>query len=217
MKYCPNCGAASNDNALFCGECGTPLNGGAAPGGNEAQGTVSYEQPVVEPKVDNTAYNNTDQNGGYQNNGYQNAGYQNNGYQNGGYQNNGYQNNGYQGGGYGYQNNSGIVPRSIPVAIILSLVTCGIYGIYWMIKINDEVNQLSGDINGTSGGMVVLFTLITCGIYGWFWIYKMGQKVDAIKGMPGGNSAILYLLLQFFGLGIVNYCLIQDVINKAVQ
>ena len=192
MKYCPNCGAASNDNALFCGECGTPLNGGAAPGGNEAQGTVSYEQPVVEPKVDNTAYNNTDQNSGYQN-------------------------NGYQGGGYGYQNNSGIVPRSIPVAIILSLVTCGIYGIYWMIKINDEVNQLSGDINGTSGGMVVLFTLITCGIYGWFWIYKMGQKVDAIKGMPGGNSAILYLLLQFFGLGIVNYCLIQDVINKAVQ
>ena len=37
---------------------------------------------------------------------------------------------------------------SIPVAVILSIITCGIYGIYWMIKMNDEINQLAGGASG---------------------------------------------------------------------
>ena len=43
--------------------------------------------------------------------------------------------------------------RNIVVCILLSLVTCGIYGIYWMIVLNDETNALSGR-QGTSGGLV---------------------------------------------------------------
>ena len=122
-------------------------------------------------------------------------------------------------GGPGYQNqgssNFGITPRSIPVAIILTIVTCGIYGLYWLIKLNDEVNQLSGEYQATSGGMVLVFTIITCGIYGWYWLYKMGDRCDRIKGM-NGSSGILYLILGIFGLSIVSYCLIQDTINKAI-
>lgn len=110
--------------------------------------------------------------------------------------------------------------RSIGVAILLSIVTCGIYGIIWMIKLNDELNALAGKQGATSGGMVFLLTLITCGIYGWFWYYKMGENVDAIKasrGIPSSNSPIIYLVLGLFGLGIVNYCLMQDAINKCVE
>ena len=109
--------------------------------------------------------------------------------------------------------------RSIGVAILLTIVTCGIYGIIWMIKLNDELNQLAGKEGATSGGMVFLLTLVTCGIYGYFWYYKMGENVEAIKannGMPAGSSPILYLVLGFCGLGIVNYCLMQDTINKVV-
>ena len=47
--------------------------------------------------------------------------------------------------------------RNIVVCILLSLVTCGIYGIYWMIVLNDETNALSGR-QGTSGGLVFLFS-----------------------------------------------------------
>ncbi|MFR2407705.1 MAG: DUF4234 domain-containing protein, partial [[Clostridium] symbiosum] len=50
--------------------------------------------------------------------------------------------------------------RNIAVCILLLFVTCGIYGIYWMIVLNDETNALSGRI-GTSGGTVFLFSLIT--------------------------------------------------------
>lgn len=109
--------------------------------------------------------------------------------------------------------------RSIVVCILLTIVTCGIYGIYWMIKLNDELNDAAGKTEATRGGMVFLFTLITCGIYGFFWYYKMGETVDVIKankGITSSNTGIIYLVLSLFGLGIVNYCLMQDTINKNV-
>ena len=45
--------------------------------------------------------------------------------------------------------------RNIAVCIVLTLVTCGIYGIYWIVCLTNDVNTVSGDVNGTSGGMVV--------------------------------------------------------------
>lgn len=110
--------------------------------------------------------------------------------------------------------------RSIVTSILLSLVTCGIYGIYWWIKLNNEVNTLSNHPNDTSGGIAFLLTLITCNIYGWFWYYKMGTKCDEIKAQRGGpaqNFPLMFLLLGIFGLGIVNLCLMQDTINKTLE
>ncbi len=112
-------------------------------------------------------------------------------------------------------NGNGIVPRNIGIAIILSIVTCGIYSIYWMIKLNDEVNQLAGEPGATSGAMVFVLTLVTCGIYSLYWLFKMGERCDRIKG-SNSSSGIVYLILGIFGLGIVAYCLMQDTINKAV-
>lgn len=108
--------------------------------------------------------------------------------------------------------NAGIAPRNIAVCIILSLVTCGIYTLYWVYKINEELKQMSGT-EGTDGGMVILFDIITCGIYAWYWMYKMGEKADIVKGDPNGNSNVLYLVLSICGLGIVSIAFMQDCIN----
>ena len=108
--------------------------------------------------------------------------------------------------------NAGIAPRNIAVCIILSLVTCGIYTLYWVYKINEELKQMSGT-DGTDGGMVILFDIITCGIYAWYWMYKMGEKADIVKGDPNGNSNVLYLVLSICGLGIVSIAFMQYCIN----
>lgn len=105
--------------------------------------------------------------------------------------------------------------RNIVLCIVLTIVTCGIYGLYWMVCLNNEINQLAGETEATSGGMVILLTIVTCGIYGFFWAFKMGERVDKIKGVTG-SSNIIFLILQICALGIVNYCLMQDTINKAV-
>lgn len=107
--------------------------------------------------------------------------------------------------------------RNIAVCIVLTLVTCGIYGIYWIVCLTDDVNTVSGDVNGTSGGMVVLLTIVTCGIYGIYWAYKQGEKLDFTKnnrGIPSSNSGVLYLILQIFGFGIIAYALMQNELNK---
>lgn len=106
--------------------------------------------------------------------------------------------------------------KNIAVCIILSIVTCGIYGIIWFISLTDDANTVSGK-PGTSGGIAFLLSLVTCGIYGLYWSYKQGEKLDEAKnakGIPSSNSGILYLLLSFFGLGIIAYALMQDSLNK---
>lgn len=115
----------------------------------------------------------------------------------------------------GYRVN--IRKRDIAICIILSLVTCGIYGLIWFIGIINDLNETAQTPDDKSAGMIILFTIVTCGIYGWFWLYNAGQKVDQIRQLNGDisqNSSLLYLILAIFGLSIVDYCLIQSELNK---
>ena len=109
--------------------------------------------------------------------------------------------------------------RSIILSIILSIITCGIYGLYWIYKLVEELNEASGNTNDTGGLAVILFSLITCGIYGLYWYYKAGEKVNTAKTQRGigpadSSFSILYLVLGIFGLGIISYALIQNELNK---
>ena len=113
-------------------------------------------------------------------------------------------------------NTMGMKARPIVKAIILSLITCGIYSIFWFISLTDEMNRASGRVTDTSGGKAFLLSLITCGIYSYFWAYQMGEKRDIVAN-ENGSSNILYLVLSLFGLGIVVYGLLQDTLNKAVE
>lgn len=109
-----------------------------------------------------------------------------------------------------------ITKRDIVVAIILTFVTCGIYGIYWFIVMTDDVNSLS-DEKMASGGTAFLYSILTCGIYALYWNYKIGQKMaEAGKkyNKPINDNSVLYLVLSIFGFGLVNYCLIQSDLNR---
>lgn len=66
-----------------------------------------------------------------------------------------------------------IQKRSIGMCIVLSIITCGIYALYWFVVLTDDTNRMLDDAqNETSGGMALLFTIITCNIYGLYWMYK---------------------------------------------
>ena len=111
-----------------------------------------------------------------------------------------------------------VTQRNIALCIVLSIVTCGIYGLYWLVVLNDDVNTVTGK-PGTSGGMVLLLTIVTCGIYGLYWAYKMGEKLDQARtehGATTGSLPILYLVLNLFGLNIVTWALMQSEVNKYV-
>ena len=109
-----------------------------------------------------------------------------------------------------------ITKRDIAVAVILSIVTCGIYSIYWFIVLTDDVKTAAGDDSFQSGGIAFLLSLVTCGIYAIYWAYKMGELMKQAQEkhkLEVKDNSVLYLVLEIFGLNIVNCALIQSDLN----
>lgn len=108
-----------------------------------------------------------------------------------------------------------IVRRSVPTCVILSIVTCGLYMLYWFVCVS-LVGDAVTEEYGPGGGMSLLLTIITCGIYGVYWGWKMGDKLDASRARHGvvpGSFAILFLLLNLFGLSVVTLAIMQSELN----
>lgn len=106
--------------------------------------------------------------------------------------------------------------RNIALCIVFSILTCGIYGMYWMVVMNDDMLDALNE-NGRSGAMVLVLSLVTCGIYGLFWTYQMGQRVDRLNeryGRHTDNSGLLYLIVSILGFSIVAYAVMQNELNN---
>lgn len=98
--------------------------------------------------------------------------------------------------------------RNVGLAILFTIITFGIYGIYWFICLTNDSNTINPDEKTASGGLAFLLSIITFGIYGIYWSYKLGKKLT--------GSGTVYLLLSLFGLVIVDYVLAQIEINKKI-
>ncbi len=110
-----------------------------------------------------------------------------------------------------------ILKKSIGLYIFLSIITCGLFALYWLVSMANDLNEVSGE-QGTAGGVVLLLTIITCGIYGWYWLYMAGQKIriaQTKRNFPYvTDSSVIYIVLAVVGLSIVSYALIQNELNK---
>lgn len=109
--------------------------------------------------------------------------------------------------------------RNIVTCILLTIVTCGIYGIVWFIGLTDDAARANNNPN-FSGGTAFLLTLVTCGIYSIYWNYKMGKEIynaKVTRNVAGSDQSVLYLVLSLLGLGIVNYCLMQNELNDLAK
>jgi len=107
--------------------------------------------------------------------------------------------------------------RDVAVAVILTIVTCGIYGIYWSYKIAEgfDVTPTESRVTTTPGTTILLW-IVTCGIYGYYCYYKWGcasVEISARYGRRSEDKGILYLVLAIFGLTIINNALIQSDFN----
>ena len=109
--------------------------------------------------------------------------------------------------------------RNVALCVIFTIITCGIYGFYWMAQINNCANELADPPKKTGGGVAVLLTIVTLGIYGFYWAYKMGGLLDAAlakRSMPTQNRSVVYLILAVIQLGFVGWILMQSTINSMI-
>ena len=96
------------------------------------------------------------------------------------------------------------IQRRNPVAVvILSIITFGIYGIYWFVKTKDEINSLGAEIPTA--------WLLIIPIANLYFEYKYAEGFSTF--VKKDDSAIMWFLLLFF-VGIVTVAIFQVELNK---
>lgn len=123
--------------------------------------------------------------------------------------------------------------RNILVYVILSMITCGIYGYFYIYRMAQDVNiACAGDGDETPGLVAfILLSIITCGFYSWYWYYRLGNRLAmnapryGMSFMENGTSVLLWCIFgilicgigPFVGMYILtkNTNLICDAYNRA--
>lgn len=100
--------------------------------------------------------------------------------------------------------------RSIAAYILLSIVTCGIYGLWFFYRLAKDVNTMcTGDGESTPGlAAFILLSILTCNFYAFYWYYKVGNRLAAnaprygLSFQENGTSILLWSLVGYITCGI---------------
>lgn len=96
--------------------------------------------------------------------------------------------------------------RSVAGVIVLTIVTFGIYSIYWHVKTKNEMVEQGADIP-----TAWLLLVPIASIY-WYWKWCGGVEYTTRGKMSGPVAFLLMLLLSIIGIAII-----QDAFNKAID
>ncbi len=229
MTFCTNCGQQNDDASRVCTNCGNPLGSSAQGGQNPYQpsgpssyppsGPASYPPPPPAnpygspqpPPYGSPGYNDpygTQGAPGYGAPGYGAPGYGNQPY--------GMQPGGFPGGYPGGGLMSVGEKRDPMMVIVFTIITCGIYGLWWMVTYGNEVKNSLGrqDLNP---GMDLVLGFITCGIWStiafWYKYPKLIMEMQQRVGLPPNDISMMTLLLGIFFAPASLY-IIQTELNK---
>ena len=189
--FCEKCGKEIPDSTKFCPYCGAPVSK-AQDFVNKAGEAFNAAEQELGSAFDEVKQSFTGNSANQQNAGGQyNAGYQNNGGQT----------------PPPYRGEKLKDDRGLASYIILSIITCGIYGYYFIYKMAHDVNiACDGDGENTSGLVAfILLSMITCGIYAWYWYYKLGNRLANNAGRYG-------LCIQENGTTVLMWCIFGTLI-----
>jgi hypothetical protein len=108
----------------------------------------------------------------------------------------------------------------IVVSILLCLITCGIYNLFWNAKQMKVVNGLLGR-EEFSFIKWLLLSFITCGIFHIYYEYLMGEAVLEIQrkdNRPEAQNLVpVSIILSILGFSIVVDAIQQHEINKLYE
>lgn len=75
-------------------------------------------------------------------------------------------------------------PRSVGMVIVLTIVTFGIYGLYWYYKTHEEMKQYSGE--GIGGAMALVITAVV----GFAIPFITGSEVGKLYSREGQDPPV---------------------------
>ncbi len=104
-----------------------------------------------------------------------------------------------------------IEKRNIALAVVLSIITCGIYAIVWVVKMMKEAVQFKDENDDALLEILLGIFLLPVG---FFLAEKKFAEGCQAKGIPHEDRTILYLILGLIGLGIVDMIMLQSDLNN---
>lgn len=105
--------------------------------------------------------------------------------------------------------------REPVLVLVFSIITCGIYYLYWIYKVIEELGTYLQNDNNPVLDLILCFF---CAPYTIYWSYKTGQQIFVAQDSAGlprpQDNAIVYLILCLFGLGPIAALIIQSTLNE---
>lgn len=87
--------------------------------------------------------------------------------------------------------------------VVLSIVTFGIYGLFWYVSVKNEMNR--------RGAKIPTAWLIIIPFVNYYWMWKFSEGAEKVtKGKMSGPVAFILIFL----LGIIGGAIVQNSLNQ---
>ena len=104
--------------------------------------------------------------------------------------------------------------RKIGVCILLSIITLGVYTIYWQYLLVTNIRAIQKDESSCTGEMLCLVFVPFYSLFWWFTRGKIVKDKFAEHGYSASGNEIAYLVLGIFGLSIISMAIMQNDFNS---
>jgi len=120
------------------------------------------------------------------------------------------------------------IEKRTPLSVILlTIITCGFYLVYWYYKIYQELKLYTNKTpTNNPFWLDFMINLVTCGIWGIYVDYKISKQLHEIRlqnNLKGEDSSLIVLILDSFSiftlhlLWILTSAIQQDEWNQIIE
>ena len=111
-----------------------------------------------------------------------------------------------------------IETRSPALVLVLSVVTCGLFLIYWYYKMYEDLKQLTGSTpTGNDYILDFILAVLTCGIWGIYVDYKISVQIGELQQKNGLSKSDLESLVIILDIAAYITVFITYYISSAIQ
>lgn len=105
------------------------------------------------------------------------------------------------------------------LSAIFSILTCGLYSIYYWYQYGEDVNVICSEDGKVTQNYIVawLLGIITCGIYSLYWIYNLASRLDTASKKYDVNVESPALFTLIMSVPFLSFFYSCDVLNKFAE
>lgn len=108
--------------------------------------------------------------------------------------------------------------NSVGLCVLFSILTAGIYWLYWKYRLCKKIRLLNGDVSSCTGEFICLLLVP---FYSLYWYYSKGGQTLSYganrRGIFISSSGGLYVVLSLFGLSLIADAIIQSKLNEVAN